>query len=278
MEVRPVSLSKEQLHTVLPQRIYDLVELPDTHVFAALEDNVMLGIAVAATSTNDKFIIYHLSLVGSDDEAVLSEILKYIEEICKKAGNLSLVCRLSGDDEYMDMCDRLLPALSYQMTYDKGHHIEYNLKTIKDTLFFSQLKKLEFMMSKVKCYNELDMLQLAQFHEKLKKTRIVTENYTPDLVFAQYYVDNDNIKGFMDFKEVDEGVLLLIDSYVETDVNNKYVAPAMIASAIKVTNSFLGDDSKLILQTFTNGMYAGIVACFGEAMVDEPIREYTKTP
>ncbi len=278
MNIQSVDLDKEQLKKVLPEKVYGILSNKGTYVFAALEEEKMLGIALIETSSRDEeFIIQYMSLLDSNDESILTQLVEHIENVCVETGCGKMVCRVSGNSEYMDMCDRVLSGLSYDVTFNKGHHMVYNLKTIKDTLFFNKLEQLKPIMAKVKCYNELDMKLLSQFRDKIKKTRIVSDNYAPDLVFAQYYISDGEIKGFMDIKEVEEGVLLLTDSYVEADIKDKYIAPAMIASAVKVTNSFLPDDSVLMLQTFTNNMYAGINACFGEPKIDEPIQEYRKT-
>lgn len=278
MEIKVVKLSKEQSRKALPARVYGLIEQSDCRIFVALEENVMMGIAVVTMSDKSRgdYVINHIALVGSDEIIVIEELLKYIENACRNFGAENMVCRMTGDMEYLSIMNDVFLKNDYSLDYAKGHHMIYHMGTIKNTLFFSKLEQLKPIMKNVKCYNELDILLLSQFNKKMKNTRININNYSPDLVFAQYYVKDDDIKGFMDFKEVDEGVLLLTDSYVESDIKDKYVAPAMIASAINVTNSFLPDDAELILQTYTEGMFAGLEACFGKPEIDELIYEYSK--
>ena len=279
MEIRPINLTIEQQRQLLPVQFHDLVNRDETHVFVALDGDMVQGTALASETIENGvsvLVIHYLSLVSAKNETVVMQLLAYLEQLCQKADIRKLVCRVTGQEQLLAAYNHILSNASFCRAFTKGRHMVYHLKAIKETIFFAKIPQLTPIMAKVKCYNELDMFHLSQFHDQLKATRILPEHYMPDLVFAQYYVDDDEIKGFMDFKEVDEGVLLLTDSYVEKDVKNQFVAPAMIACAMRTTDSFLTDEAQLILETYDEGMRSGITACFGQPEVDTAIWEYSK--
>ncbi len=278
MLISQVDLNEDQKNTLLPASVRGLLKKKDTTVFAALEeeDIVALAVVVVAETGMARHCIRYLNVYNDSDIKVLGTLLREIENICDSNGEKILAVKIVDDISTHQAIQDFLLEYKYNPLQLKGRFLMYNFKDIAETDFFKKVENVDAIKNYVKFYRQMNREQLVDLWEKLKKSDSSLEFNMPDLVFGRFLVINGVIKGYMDIREVYPGVLMLYDTYVEKCKEAKNAIPLMLASVVQLSQAMMSGESVIILPLYSESLYKCVKLVFGEAVIEQGIFEYAK--
>lgn len=278
MIVSQVVLSEDQEKTFLPSGVRGLLKKSGTTVFAVLDRQDIIALAVVTHSEIGlaDYCIRYLQAYDESEIEVLGSLLENIESTCRENGSKLLAVKIIDDLSNHRQANYVLIKNDYMPTQLNGKFLMYSFKDIIETEFVKKVENLEAVKEYVKFYRQMDKKQLIDLREKLQKSDVNLDFDRPDLIFGRFFVMDDEIKGYMDMREVYPGILMLYDVYVEKSKKAKNALPMMLASVIQLTQAMMPEDTVIILPLYKEHLYKGFKTVFGKPVVEQGIYEYVK--
>lgn len=183
------------------------------------------------------------------------------------------------DDEISGTAEAIgeeLTAIGYTKCDRQGYYLEYDLKMLKETVFSKKLDDMENLVNKVAYYNSLSDEALNTLDDEITKAGLVINPNDVDYLFARYYMEGDVIKGFMDWREIEENCLYMAGTYIATGKEQQFYFPAMLAAFVLISENTMPDETKIMFPIFSQGAYNGVKKIFGEAITEKAIYLYEK--
>lgn len=279
MIISQVNLENEQEILLLPPCVRGLLKKGGTFVFAAIKRGEYLAVAVVtiAQAGIAKHCIRYLRAYDDSDIDLMGSLLKEIENTCRANGENMLAVRIIDDFSNHREANYILIKNDYTPIQLNGKFLIYNFKDIALTEFVKKVENLEAVKKYVKFLRQVEKRQLVELWEKLKKSDENLKYEKPDLIFGRFFIMDDEIKGYMDMREVYTGMLMLYDVYAEKSKKAKNAFPMMLASVIRLTQAMMPEDTVIILPLYAEHLYNGFKTVFGKAAVEHGIYEYVKT-
>lgn len=278
METKRVKLTREQQISILPERVRGLLNIPSTSVFACVEEDELAAIAVVTLEISgySKYCISYLKVFDGYNIDYLKNLLTYIEKLCTDLGNKMISVRLM--DEFVNIISihEMLEKLDYIALDLSGRNLMYYFQDIEDTAFYEKLDNTAALQKNVYSYNELKISQINDLSDKLKKSPRNTNFNKPDLVFARFFVVDDEVKGYVNIKEIAPGIIYIKDIYCDNDESTKYAVQAMIASVLIITREFMQEDAVIYIRCDSENIYKSFIYMLGEPEIDHVVFEYGK--
>lgn len=273
-----VDMTEEDAQGKLPVWVCQCLRY-ESYVFLAISGEEVLGIAVFQRDLDHNGQIALKYVTVAEDhrrEGIATKLLNYSEQFFEENGVNVITCKTIGDTEYIGSAMPFLQHNSYKQLTVGGHLMNYDLRSLLNSNFYSQIEKMKVLYNRVAFLNQVDKKQRKAFEQKLAEKGNQINLQGLDHFFARYYLENGEITGFMNLKEVSENVLMLSDIYNESKADSKFVIPAMLASILRISSAVMPPETELFFQIFEDNVYNGIKTIFGEPKADEFIGEYIK--
>lgn len=277
MEFSIVKVSESQTANLFPAQIRGIAPLGQTFVAWDDENVAALALVTAASDFKDEYVLNYLAPRPGYGIKEVEALLNFVEESCKDLGIGSFVCSLSGSFEELIDIHRVLKRKGYIPIVLNGHRLAYQKVYLEQSPFFNQISKVEPLLKYVKTYNELDKKQIEKFSSIIKRTGRASGLNTPDLVFGRFFIENDEIAGMLDMREISPRVLFVSEIFTHATQNSKLVLPAMLGSAMLATRMLMDEDTVIILQIYSENLCGSFKSVFGEPDSEDMIFEYIKT-
>lgn len=279
MQVKPVDYADIYNRVELPARVIGMINKPNSILVGAYEENMLVGIAVViVTEGQVKYTISYLAAYAAyeaDKDEIILNILMYVEEMCIQAGENFVAVRLIAEAYELYDFDSILIDCGYSVVSRDGKYMMYYFQKIKETAFANSVCQNEAVKKYVYAQNEVDESLLKPFREKQREhERDVLDD--PDLVFGRYYVVDGVIRGYVDVREIADGILVLKDAFVEKHPSTKMALVHMLAVMVNTSLAFLPEDAVLYLYYQSEILREIFLKVFGEAEIDNVVYEYGK--
>lgn len=173
MEIKQIKFTKQQADNLLPDRIKGLLKSPGSYTFGAFSETTLLAFAVVSPSAGvlGGHVINYIALSEGQDENLVGELLKYIEDLCRKAGEKMISVRFIDDlGKLLDLHEKMVTNQYIPLSLD-GHYLMYYLQDMQDTAFAERLEEMKALTDQVKFFNELTNKQIIGLSEKLKSSK-----------------------------------------------------------------------------------------------------------
>ncbi len=277
MEYKKITL-EEDIFNSLPRDTQDIVRFEDNYVLAALDGEELVSFVVVKNIPND--MMHQISYIHfakhRDMDNIIRQLIKYIEVDCMEEDEDELSVCLVGYDIDMQPVFDILEEMGYVNLSDDTRLLVYQLSELKKTTFFDKTSHTDLIRNNISFYNELERRQLGLFFEKCKKTGKVVNLKRADILFTRYYVINNEIKGFLEFKETTPQVVTMLDAFIEWEPKTKYAYPVMLASALVLSDNFMPEDTIVRLYLERDYMYDALITVFGEPDIDRHMHIFKK--
>lgn len=280
MEIRKIKLSSGMAYGQLPDSLVEMCDREKTLTYVAVDDyNSIFGLAIFTKSliAGRELVLRYIFV---EDEVrrmgIGKAILSYAFEDIKKLGVIRVVTRVFGDEEDQFDAYALFSKVGFEMLPMGGHFIHYTLAEIKQSLLAAQQSKLEPVMKRVKFFSQIPKHERKSFLVKAMEEGYSFDFQSVDRLFATFYMEGNEIKGYMNLKEISENVILLSDIYIDESVNAALTITAMLGTMIKISCAIMPDDTQFLFQLYDNNEFNGFLKAFGEKDEDIMIREYVK--
>lgn len=276
MEFNIVKVNESQAATLFPPKIRGIATVGQTFIAWDEENPAAVALVTAADDFKDEYVLHYLAPRPGYGIAEVEALLTFLEETCKRLGMDSLVCSLCGSFEELIDIHKLLKERKYGPIVLNGHRLVYQKAYLEQSPFFSQMSKIEPLLQYVKTYNELSKKQIEKFSSAMKRSGKAASLTMPDTVFGRFFVENDEITGMLDMREISPKVLFISDIVTHSTQNARLALPAMLGSALQAVQMLMDDKTVLILQIYSDNLYGSFKSIFGEADAEELIFEYIK--
>lgn len=274
---KKITLEESQLNN-LPRDTQDIIKYEDNYILGAIWGEELISFAVVKNIPSDMMhqicYIHYTKRDGIED--IIKQLVRYVEADCGEEDEDELSICLVGYDVDMEPVYVILEEMGYVNQSDDTRLLVYRLSELKKTKFFDKTSHTELIRNNISFYNELERRQLGLFFEKCKKTGKVVNLKRADILFARYYVVNNEIKGFLDFSESAPSVITMKDTFIEKEPKTKYAYPVMLASALVLSDNFMPEDTIVRLRLEHNHMYDALITVFGEPDIDRHIHLFNK--
>lgn len=277
MDIQLLDLEPEKLSELVPEKVRKEFS-GNIYTFCALDGEEIIGIAVfEATSKKNinvalKYIFVHpeyrlsgiaSQLVTEGCDALMSAGAKYVKATC------------IGSKEELSFAKPLFLSLGFISTISDGQVLTYRLSELKKCVLSTRLDKMKPLMDKVEYISKIQKKTLRTFGNEMASKNQPFNPEGFDKFFARFYVDNNEIKGYMNLCEVAENIVVLKDVFLDnSSPESKFYLPAMLASMLKVSFPVMPDETIFHLYIYNENHLTGIKTVFGDTMAEEFIEEY----
>lgn len=277
MEFLVGPIDNKEITDSQPEYVKRILNSPTAVTFLAKDGEKTVGVAVydKCLSRND-FMTFRYIYVLEDyrRRRVATKLVGYAESRIKEKGITGIYAKVANFDKEHVEGNILLVRLRYIPLLVDGHYISYFVQDLRECVFAQKLKQMEAILEHVKFRREISKISLREFSRKLSLSNKDIDFENIDLLFSSFYVEGDEVKGYLHLDEIEENVLLLADSYIED--GKGMVLAAMLANALKVSMATLPDDAMVCLQVYKENEYRGVRTVFGEPENDATSHEYVK--
>ncbi len=208
-------------------------------------------------------------------EGLAQQLLDFCASSFKNSGIRSIYVKcVASMDKVAGWYDffrkgKFMPVLccGHQLTYDVGDLRTCELMRYGTDLigvFGAKLRKYE---------THLDTL-VKQFLQQHKGFLIRQGAYDPQ--YSRICWDEDQVKGVVCLKQMDEKTVVMTGCCVETDGNGKYLYAALLYSALRELCAVVDDDVRFVLQLYRPVYYALVKKMLGEPGRDLIVQEYVR--
>ena len=271
MDIRLISMREEMYEKAFPAYA-EKFEEEAISAFGAFEEETLLGSCVVVSIGDGIYSVRYLEAEGENREEIIRALLQHIERLCiEELMATSLTVFLVDAEQKMVEMHALLSKLGYKENEPKKRYVKYTLRDICHTTFADGLSKRPEILKNIYRYNELTNGQIADFSSRLQKQTRHAGFDMPDLVFGRYYVEKGLIEGFIDVREVSEGILLMTDMYVLDSTVSQMALPFMLAATLGTAEAFLTEDAEIYMVYASENLYRAIQKVFGVGQLDEVI-------
>ncbi len=276
MNYTSVELDETQKKMMTPERLWRDNLKYDNQYFAAWDEDIHVLFVLDKEDGKDGHCIRHIYCDDTADERMIGNLLTFVEDTYRGAGETMLYVEICGESDKLSELSSCFASYEYDVKSTDSKYMIYTLAKMRESTFFEKTSQAKAILDKVFFYNQLDKAQLLDFSRRMENMEREKKYALPDLVFGRYYLDGNDIKGFMDIAEVEEGILEMTDVYLEKDKNSKYAFPAMLTSALIISSVFLAENTVIHMRLTDENWYGGVKAAFGEGAFEGVIHEYSK--
>lgn len=277
MKISKIDPSGINFRDIFEENVCNLIENNRGIVLAGFENDELKGLAVYSDYAANKgavclkYVFVPESLRGRGNGC---EVLRQSMEFVKGLGYFAIVAKLIENTDNILERTRFLLKNGFKSSDAINHFLSYYLQDLKETVFASKINQMLPLLKKVKFYKEVEPSAIRDFIVECTKQGIKVKINDIDLLFASFYVDGNKIKGFLNFKEVEENVLLLSEVYVDSSEDSRFVMPALLANSLKIASAIMPDETLIFMQLEKENIYNGVITVFGEPEHDDLIIEF----
>lgn len=277
MNFTSIRYKQERMQDKIPEFFAKTAQEESTQFYGAWDDDgIYILLMLTAGADEHIKVIRHIFFSEDAHKRLFADLMEYVEQVCRKKNIERLLVESVGDIERLDRGKEWLFDSGYELDASDNIYMVYELDMMRKTTFFEKISQAKALLDNVYFYNQLTKDQLLDFSYRMKKLKRDTKYIMPDLVFGCYYLDKDEIKGFIDVAEVEEGVLELKDAYLDIDKHSQYAFPAMLAKSLVTTTVFLSEGTIIRMKLNQSNLYNGVKTAFGDAYYEGNIYEYSK--
>lgn len=277
MNFTSIRYKQERMQDKIPDFFIKTAQAEETQFYGAWDDDGIYILLMVTPGNNDKTqVIRHIYFAEDAHKRLFADLMQYVEQACRKKNIEHLLVELVGDVKELDRAKDWLIDSGYDLNSTDNTYMVYELDMMRKSTFFEKVTQAKALLKNVFSYNQLTREQLLDFSYRMESLKRETKYVMPDLVFGCYYVDEGEIKGFIDIAEVEEGVLELKDVYLDIDKHSKYAFPAMLAKSLVTTTVFLIEGTIVRMKLNQGNLCNGVKTAFGDAYYEGNIYEYSK--
>lgn len=279
MKIKILNVNSEVSKKIFPGKIQGLIGLPTTIVFGVLEEENLLGVAVASMISPTTFCINHIRKVHDVDDSVYEMLLTNMESFFRDNGARSIIARIIESPEQLLEISGALKIAGFVPTTYNGHFIVYSFEHIVNTPFFENISSqgnIFNFFTKIKTYRQLSKQQLNDFAKKLKSSKHHGPTFNPDKKSSRYYISEGRVLGYMDASYDGEDNFFIRDIYIPISKEDNNVLPLLMASIFVEMNEVCDEKGTLVITLHRNDVYNWFKNFFGEYLLEQNIFEFMK--
>lgn len=275
--IQIVDNNDEKLKSVIPALARGMLNNPDTIVAGSYDGEELLGaILFNRLERSKEFCINYIYIAEGQKSDILEELFAHIEFMATEANSQTIAVRLIGEFDKLMSLNEVLEHCNYVPINRHGKYLLYYMQDILKAEFVKKVKDNPNLTKQVYAYNELSPEQIDTYSKKLKLVGGIEEFPELDFVFGRYFVVEDKIVGYMDIKEVAEGILAMQEIQIEKSDKTKYALPQMLTAVLNTASAFLEYNSAIYLLLESESLLKTFYSVFGEAKINLNMFEYCK--
>lgn len=277
MNFTSIRYKQERMQDKIPDFFIKTAQAEETQFYGAWDDDGIYILLMVTPGNNDKTqVIRYIYFAEDAHKRLFADLMQYVEKACRKKDIERILVEQIGTAEELDRVKEWLIDAGYVLDSSDNTYMVYELDGMRQSTFFEKVTQAKALLKNVFFYNQLTKEQLLDFSYRMENLKRDAKYVMPDLVFGCYYVDEDEIKGFIDIAEVEEGVLELKDVCLDIDKHSKYAFPAMLAKSLVTTTVFLAEGTIVRMKLNQSNLCNGVKTAFGDANYEGVIYEYSK--
>lgn len=199
----------------------------------------------------------------------MGSVIKALEVYFEQSGYTELVVyRFGADDEGFD---RAFSENSFA-GQKRMYHIAYGLSDLLQSKFYEKGESLSGAMSAVKTYNDLTESQrmMLMFNFGINSSNEI------DVVFSNFFVSKDELKGILVAREVLENYLVVFSIKAISDDDTKMAIPLMIIACLNVSRTLLMDNATICFTFESEKQCLGLAKTLGHREDYDMVSIYNK--
>lgn len=268
----------EGLYAVLPDYQRHWLETAGCVIVYAGTPNIVSELGLFRTKGKIAELLYLYIDPGIRSFEDGSDLIRFSEDYLAVMGvthvkGFAYEEELMGDEK--DIVSWLRRA-GYTESKHDGVYLEYTLDMLKKTVFSNKIDQMENLVKRVAYHNELSEETIHDMEEEAEQNNMLVDTRDVDLLFARYYMENGVIKGFMDWREIEENKLFLVNTFIATGKEQQFYFPGMLAAFVEISENTMPDETKVMFSIYSPEAYKGVRTVFGNPLFEKQLHLFEK--
>lgn len=275
MEIRQINMNEMIEGALVNKLIYDIACMPGSHSFVAVEDGLVMGVAVISALTMGRgYALNYIEKVPGADMSLFGELLDAVEEYCmeQEAPEIRSVI-LHQSRDYEDVY-RILANRGYEGALDEKHCFIYHLNDIEKmwTYYGVEEEKMYVIRNSVKSFDELTAGDIVSLIDKVGNGITYEDDWMEmeDYPYSKYFSFRGDMYGCIDVRELDHEVFMVQDAYRDVK-RQKGLMIALLTETIETIKEDGYRDPVFIIPMALPDMEALTKECLGEPREIRPL-------
>lgn len=281
MNYRRLNLEGKRYEGTLPGYVCHLIDERNAFVVGAEESNgEIVGLCVITFSdfhVDEAFIEYLFVRKEYRKKGVAAAMVNYVSTLLQQNGARCINAKVCGAPLFVKSIYMMLLKLRFVPVTFKGHVLTYNAEHIRKGGFVEKLMNAKEALPQIIEIKDRDDMRLKRLSEKASRRGLVFNRNSYDDVYTKFYVEDNEIKGYVLAKQIDRSSVLIESLYEDPGCKTDYVTPTLLAFVLNEVQKQLPQDAtKVLIQVSDDVIYKAILQVIGEGVQEFNVQEYVK--